>query len=289
MVELTEKVAWRYAHRKVGAFFNVGDIIFYGKYKNKKGRIVQFSQNEKGQPLVEIEPIPKGRKKNKVMGLFKIWSAMAIEQAQKKEASMDQVVTRVAARYAIAMGIPIGKSWESGSIRIHRWRDMYTITELTNAGKRGKKVREMVVEPRTSDEQGWMERMSQVLPEYTTYDQVFAFFKDLLHDYPGQILIHESEKRGVDVNPGGTTKITLKTNTGVEITADPMDFLVKHTAIIGGPKGFAQDTLYWPANAKKDSKVFYNWLVANLSEANRMDIMDFRKLWKDLGIPYSFH
>lgn len=288
VVSMAEKVAWRYAHVKVGAFFNVGDEILYGKYKNKRGRIIQFGLNDKGQPLVEIEPIPKGRKKNKLMGLFKIWNVSAIAKAQK-ETPMDPVTTRVAGRFIVTAGIPLGKSWETGSIRIHRWRDMYTITELTNAGKRGKQVREMTIDPRVPDVQGWMERMSEALPQYDTYDQVLAFFKDLAKDYPGQIQIHESVKRGVDVNPGGTTKINLKTDTGLEITAEPMYFSIKKTDVFEGRTGpFNQDRSYWPRD-KKGAAVFYNWLKANLTQANRMTIEDFQKLWAELKIPYTSH
>lgn len=29
--------------------------------------------DEKGHPSIEIQPVPQGRKKNKVMGLYKIW------------------------------------------------------------------------------------------------------------------------------------------------------------------------------------------------------------------------
>jgi len=41
--------------------FKVGDEILYGKYKNKKGRIIRFGRNPKGQMTVEIEPIPGDR------------------------------------------------------------------------------------------------------------------------------------------------------------------------------------------------------------------------------------
>ena len=54
--------------------FAVGDVVLFGKYKNKKGRVVAFGTNHKGQSTVEIEPIPKGRKQNKVLGLYKIWT-----------------------------------------------------------------------------------------------------------------------------------------------------------------------------------------------------------------------
>jgi hypothetical protein len=54
------------------AFFNVGDVVTFGKYQNKRARIVAFKDDGKGNPLVELEPIPKGKKKNKTIALFKI-------------------------------------------------------------------------------------------------------------------------------------------------------------------------------------------------------------------------
>ena len=61
--------------------FNIGDIILYGKYKNKKGKILSFGKNDKGQPTIVVEPIPKGRKQNKEMGLYKIWTLPKVKQA----------------------------------------------------------------------------------------------------------------------------------------------------------------------------------------------------------------
>ena len=58
--------------RRDAAFFNVGDPITYGRYQNHRGKILEFRDDGKGNPLVVIEPVPKGRKKNKVIALFKI-------------------------------------------------------------------------------------------------------------------------------------------------------------------------------------------------------------------------
>lgn len=69
--------AQRVARRFVAAYFNVGDFILFGKYKNKKGRIIEFGVDPKGNPTVTIEPIPKGRKQNKTFSLFKIWKKPA--------------------------------------------------------------------------------------------------------------------------------------------------------------------------------------------------------------------
>ncbi len=74
------------------AYFNVGDVILYGKYKNHVGKVVAFGQDKWGNPTVEVEPIPKGRKQNKVFGLFKIWrkdvkdKALAEQEAAKAPA-----------------------------------------------------------------------------------------------------------------------------------------------------------------------------------------------------------
>lgn len=52
---------------------NVGDPVLYGKYKNKKGVITGFKTDEKsGDPIVVIEPVPKGRKQTKELKLFKV-------------------------------------------------------------------------------------------------------------------------------------------------------------------------------------------------------------------------
>jgi hypothetical protein len=66
--------------KRRSSFFNINDIILYGKWKNHKARIVGFGQDDHGNPTVEIEPIPKGRKKNKVLGLYKIWHATMSEK-----------------------------------------------------------------------------------------------------------------------------------------------------------------------------------------------------------------
>jgi hypothetical protein len=53
--------------------FSVGDLVFTGKYKNSKGKIKKIFNDEKDHVAVEVEPDPKGRKKNKEISLYKIW------------------------------------------------------------------------------------------------------------------------------------------------------------------------------------------------------------------------
>ena len=68
---------------------NVGDPILYGKYKNKKGLIKEFKSDEKsGDPIVVIEPTPKGRKQDKDLKLFKIRYDKERAEEMKKEGSL---------------------------------------------------------------------------------------------------------------------------------------------------------------------------------------------------------
>ena len=71
---------------RVTAYFKVGDVVLMGKYKNMRGAIVGFGQDKLGNPTVEIEPTPKGRKQNKIIGLYKIWRADVKEGVQKQPA-----------------------------------------------------------------------------------------------------------------------------------------------------------------------------------------------------------
>ena len=64
------------------AYFKVDDVVLMGRYKNKRGVIVGFGHDHWGNPTVEIETQPtpkgrnpKGRKQNKILGLYKIWRA----------------------------------------------------------------------------------------------------------------------------------------------------------------------------------------------------------------------
>lgn len=91
------------ARLKKAAYFSVGDIVLYGKYKNKRGKVIAFGADKWGNPTIEIEPIPKGRKSNKVFGLFKIWKAEVKEKALEEQAkevgtpAKDPLTARVAA------------------------------------------------------------------------------------------------------------------------------------------------------------------------------------------------
>lgn len=74
-MRLTDDALQRVAarHLLASGYFSEGEEIYFGRYKNKRGKIVRLFVDDRGVPMVEIEPVPKGRKKNRTMGLFTIW------------------------------------------------------------------------------------------------------------------------------------------------------------------------------------------------------------------------
>ncbi len=209
---------------------------------------------------------------------------------------MTEQAQRVVARYLVARGIGLGKTWENGRVRIHRYANFYKVWDLANAGKRGKKVRVMRISPNVRYEREWLETQGKFITHHGTYDAIKRFYQDLLHDFPGEISVEEHQERGIDVLPGGTRTIKLKWSMGttnLSLEATPLDFGVTSSVLMGanekGQGGFRQDTLYWPRK-KADAKRFYGWLAGEgEGKVKRMDIMALRKLWSSIDVQYDFH
>lgn len=92
---------------KTAAYFNVGDQIVFGRWKNKRGIIIRLFTDDRGVPMVEVEPTPKGRKKNKIFSLFKVWSISKMEEFQAQKAFIQKdLALKVAARFQLNQGTP---------------------------------------------------------------------------------------------------------------------------------------------------------------------------------------
>lgn len=81
--------ARRVATRYLLASFKAGDYILFGKFRNKRGKVIRIFEDERGIPYIEIQPIPQGRKKNRIFGLYTIrkMSPEAVAEAQALEAA----------------------------------------------------------------------------------------------------------------------------------------------------------------------------------------------------------
>jgi hypothetical protein len=80
-------LADRVATRFLTAYFKPGEYILFGKFKNKRGKIVRIYLDDRGIPYIEIQPVPQGRKKNRTMGLYTIrkMPAEAVPEAKALE------------------------------------------------------------------------------------------------------------------------------------------------------------------------------------------------------------
>jgi 2'-5' RNA ligase len=197
---------------------------------------------------------------------------------------------RVAARHIKQADLQVGRTFYSGSIRIHRYAGSIQVTDMTNAGKRGKRVLQLNVLPRYSGSSeeimALLDTVSEVLVRLDTTEQV----EKALTAYGQRFNVTKSVLRGVDVEPVGT-KFTIKTNTGLYITSSPHDFMVLNSQPMthpktGEPMGTFQDTNYFPRK-KPDAIVFYAWLKDNLAKANNLDMNGLRKVWDSLGVQYD--
>lgn len=194
-------------------------------------------------------------------------------------------------RYGNVLGV--GQSFLTDHLKLHRFSDSLRITDLTNAGKRGKKVREMTVQAGTLDST----RSDAVLRRAAEHilDMDYDQAKAALTAPSKKLQVHERQLRGIDVEPGATTFKLSKTfpnGTIVSIKSSPHAFQIRHSAVISAPgkvaHGFRQDTLYW-SRRKKDGQLFYDWLKTHLHAAGQMSLADLRQLWDELGVQYESH
>lgn len=180
----------------------------------------------------------------------------------------------------------VGQTIDSGTIRVHRYTNSVHVTDLTNAGKRGKQVDTFSVSHRGVSDYDpvvvkRMDRVSSTLAEQTNYRTALQIVEDYIARYPRELGIYKRQARGIDVRPGGIEKIVARSAFGIDLVAEPLEFRLAHR------DGF-QDTSYWSFK-KADARKFYDWLLANREKFDSMGIRDFKRVWQQLGIRYNSH
>jgi len=213
-------------------------------------------------------------------------------------ANSHQLALRVAARFQkkVAKAVPLGQTLEKGLIRVHRYQDHLAIYDLTNAGKRGKKVTRMYLETSYSykgDEDRWLQTMSSEALDYGSYPRFKAFVGDMQGDFPGEINMSESFEKGIYHLPAGTRtfKLDWKVNTtNYRLKATPLEFSLVDSVLHGDDlSSFRQDTQYTPYKSA-DAKRFYIWLSDGGERLiQKMNISTITDLWRKLDVGYKSH
>lgn len=209
---------------------------------------------------------------------------------------------RVAQRYLSARGLAMGKTFQNENVRIHRFRELLRVTDLTNAGKRGKTCGQITLQFTANfegDRDEYLDQVTDVLMDSAAqgYDAVrnyLNFQKQELRR--GQIALDYEILKSINVEPFGEVfefVIRQPGKASLEVKSSPTDFRVVNHAWMKNQhdpeKGFIHDTMYWPRK-KKDAMAFYAWMKENHERARRFMNMDmFRQTWKALGVDYDSH
>lgn len=176
-----------------------------------------------------------------------------------------------------------GETVEVGSVRIHRYAESLTVTDLTNAGLRGKKVDHMSVG--ILGYKGVEEALEEVvwaIEGAKTFDKIHTI---LTKDFPElnpdvRLSVTVTQLRGIDVTPGGFKPLVVK-GKGVQVEVGYKTFAVRNLdssnedtcipALKGGIKGI-------PA--------FYRWVSDNESKLKSMTFNDVLRQMDIIGVDF---
>jgi len=179
--------------------------------------------------------------------------------------------------------IQIGETREQGTLRIHRFRPCLKLWDLTNAGKRGKKVRVVYVlaSVAMSDvEAELMGRLCKFLDGYTSLERAVSALRDFMVDFPDDITLDEREERGIDVAPAGYQKTEVALDY-VRVIVDHASFLVACTVDTSNEPCITQTNV---SGAKKFARL---WAKCGAA-MTRMTLSEFQAALRANGIDYHY-
>lgn len=190
---------------------------------------------------------------------------------------MTTTALRVAARFMTALNV--GETFENEHYRIHRYADSIKVMDLTNAGKRGKKVDAVTLYdfPRLSP-------VESTAMGYILWAKRNSPFSKMLEQAKedAEILgckIEVSAYRGVDVMPAGVKPVEIN-GEHVYVEASPLRFIVRDK------DDRNNEPTCIPRGNKKSLPVFYRWVKDNESRIRGMLFRDVLKEMEALGMDF---
>ena len=181
---------------------------------------------------------------NKVMDRFVKWvenpGAMrerdVLKASVRKEAS-PVTLAQFNRFIRSAKTIGVGETVETDNLRIHRFRPSIKVTDLTNAGKRGKKVSWFTIydTDHIQDDKVKknLDKFFAGITQVKNYDQAAKWAKLIKKDADGRkgfgtLGFQEGTERGVDVRPSGPGHEPIKIdNKHMELEITPSDFNIR--------------------------------------------------------------
>lgn len=186
----------------------------------------------------------------------------------------------------------IGQTIENKGVRIHRYASSIRVTDLTNAGRRGKMVDQFALYDldytKDRETQKAVEQFARMIDHVKDYKTALKMAKGLVafgQNRKGNLTtpkISESKLKGVRVAPGGFKPIVVE-SPYLSITADSDSFRVRNKE-----DTYNEGTLTSSFRGKKKTAVkkFYDWAVKNERRLKSMDFSDVLNALKKNGIDY---
>jgi hypothetical protein len=188
----------------------------------------------------------------------------------------------------LAEEMPIGKTLETSAIRVHRFASSFHVTDMTNAGKRGKKVNEFslydldyIKDPKTLR---LISQFASQVHRAKTYKQALAMARGVVDQFkknPQGIgpKIQERELKGVDVAPSGDQEIVIDTPQ-VRIEAGYKDFLISDKRDKMNEPRTMPPQRGWKTAVKK----FRVWVIQNRKAIEKMSYRELLSAMSKAGI-----
>jgi len=183
-----------------------------------------------------------------------------------------------------------GDRGENAGIRYERGMSTLRVWDLTNAGKRGKKVDhfalwDMDYAERHPDMDSLLEKFAAGLKRQTSYKRALAEAKMLVlqardFDLNGP-KIEESREMGVRVAPAGFRPLKID-GQHVRVESDYNSFVVRDKV----DRNNLPTCIPRSKGSKKDVKQFFRWVTDNASKIKRMTFSEVLQGMNSEGIGY---
>ena len=186
-------------------------------------------------------------------------------------------------------GLAIGQTIETPVLRVHRYSGSISVTDLTNAGKRGKMVDDFTLYDLDWIEdpsvKGIVEKFASQLGTMKSYRSALVMAKGLVAAArrmgSSRPNIEEHKQKGVRVRPVGSPEIVINTSYIVGY-ADGQRFSVKD-------KGDPMNEPTIMQRGKQSASQFYKWIRKNDKRVNSMNFSDIRNALNKEKIDYHYY
>lgn len=177
-----------------------------------------------------------------------------------------------------ATRLTVGTTIENGTLRAHRYRDHVVLWDLTNAGKRGRKVARLTVTVTYSlnatAKDNVLEQLAVMIEGLRSFGVAASALGEYAMSNPHTLDLTSTEERGVDVQPAGVQKLVINT-AKLSLEADPQDFTVRCKL-----DEHNEPTLTTPVKASRTAaSAFYRWASEN---QDRITAMTYREVLQEL-------